>query len=454
MKTRTSPKLLAFLLCIPLLLSALPLSASAVEDATPSMSEATSVYLYHVERMRAVLSKDEEKSVGAGSTVKIMAGLLLCEALEKRQNEVVEITADMMQEVPDAPGFSLKLREGDLLTVRQLLYAAVCASYNDAFYLLGAYAFGSTDTFLEEMNRRADAMDLEKTLYTDVTGINPGSTTSAKDLAQVATEAYETPFYMELCSTDSFRLSTDRINRLLYNRNALISTQGGAVTKYYNEACAGLSAGTTPADGNCVVTSATHESETYLCIVLGGRETDTAEYGYIITNRLLDWVYKTYSYVEVLSSEEDICTVPVTVSDLVGEVPVRTKESFSAYLPSTVDAEAEVTYSIRLTSPTLEAPFAEETFVGYVAVLYDGQVLATLPLYTTAGAERSVFMGTMQDLQNFLLKRSVLAALIFFAVSLVAWITVEIIASRRRRNKWNKYFNNKIQLPPNKFDRR
>ena len=109
MKARTSPKMLAFFLCVLLLLSALPLSASAEETQTPSASEATAVSLYHVERMRSVFSKDEDKSVGAGSTVKIMAGLLLCEALEKRQNESVEITADMMQEVPDSPGFSLKL---------------------------------------------------------------------------------------------------------------------------------------------------------------------------------------------------------------------------------------------------------------------------------------------------------------------------------------------------------
>ena len=448
MKIRTPKKMLAFFLALLLFSSLLPLSVYAAEDNTPSMKEASAAYLYHVERMRAVLSKDEGKSVGAGSTVKIMAGLLLCEALENRQNETVEITADMMLEVPASPGYSLRLAAGDSLTVRQLLYASICASYNDAFYLLGAYAFGSTADFLDRMNQRARALSLEKTAYTDVTGINPGSVTCAAELAEVAIEAYETPFYMQICSTDSFRLTTDRFNMVIYNRNALVSTQGGSNTKYYNADCQGLSAGSTPTDGNCVVTAAKHENETYLCIVLGGKETETEEYGYRIANRLLDWVYKTYSYVKVISEDEDICTIPVTVSDRVSEIPVRTKESFSAYLASTVDVSKEVAYSIRLTEQSLEAPVKEDTFVGYVAVLYDGQVLTTLPLYTTQGAERSAFMGAIQDMQDFILQRSVLAALIFFAVALIAWITLEVMISRRRRRKWDKYFSKTIQLPP------
>ena len=454
MKIRTSQKSIAFFLCLLLMFLPLSLPCYAAENNTPSMKESSAAYLYHVERMREVLSKDKEKSVGAGSTVKVMAGLLLCEALEERQGETVKITADMMLEVPASPGYSLRLTVGDKLTVRQLLYAAICASYNDAFYLLGAYTFGSTADFLERMNQRADALSLEKTIYTDVTGINPGSVTCASELAEVAIEAYETPLYMQICSADSFRLTTDRFNMLIYNRNALVSTQGGASTKYYNAYCRGMSAGSTPTDGNCVLTVAKHESETYLCIVLGGKETDGEEFGYRIANRLIDWVYKTYSYVKVISENEDICTIPVTVSDIVSEIPVRTKESYSAYLASTVDIEKEVTYSIRLTSPSLEAPVKEDTFVGYVAVLYDGQVLTTLPLYTTAAAERSAFMGVMQDMQNFILQRSVLAGLIFFALALIAWIVTETVASRRRRRKWDKYFSKTIQLPPDEMKRK
>jgi hypothetical protein len=132
---------------------------------------------------------------------------------------------------------------------------------------------------------------------------------------------------------------------------------------------------------------------------------------------------------------------------------VRTKESFSAYLPVNVDVEKEISYSIRLTADALEAPVEEEAFVGYVAVLYGTQVLATLPLYTTAGAERSTFMGAMNDMQDFILKRSVLAGMIFFAVTLIAWITVEAIAARRKKRRWDKYFTNKIQLSPDQLRR-
>ena len=117
-----------------------------------------------------------------------------------------------------------------------------------------------------------------------------------------------------------------------------------------------MSAGSTSADGNCVVTVAKHGNESYLCIVLGGLEIDGVEFGYRIANRLIDWVYETYSYVEVITPEVTVCTVPVTVSDFTTEIAVRVKESFYAYLPQNAELGKDVTYSIRLNQEALEAP--------------------------------------------------------------------------------------------------
>ena len=210
-----------------------------------------------------------------------------------------------------------------------------------------------------------------------------------------------------------------------------------------------MSAGYTQKGGNCVVTVATHNGESYLCIVLGGLDTEKVNYGYTVANRLIDWAYKNYANMEVLSPKTLICTVPVTVSDLVTEVEIRAKDSVVAYLPLGLEIGKDIQYSIRLTHTTLEAPVTEGTFVGYVAVIYNGTVLTTAPLYTAGSAERSGFIGRLKNIEEWTSNRAVLAGLIFFVVALIAWIVTENVIRSRRRKKWDKYFSDKMVLPPN-----
>ena len=448
---RTIFRALAFCLLL-LLLFPLTLSVSSAEEntATPSLEEVGAAYLYHLERGTAVLQKNESDPIGAGSTVKIMAGLLFCEALANRLSEKIEITPDLIAAVPAAPGYALRIEMGDVFTAEQLLYAALCGSFNDAYYILAAYTYGSTNALLSKMNRRAGELGAQDTLFRDITGIQGTSQTTPRDLCRIAVEAYENDLYMRFCDTEAYVLNTQRIVRTIYNRNALISTQGGTVTKYYDKNCYGMSAGSTPEDGNCVVTAAKHADATYLCITLGGKETDNTEFGYVVAKRMIGWVSDTFAYIEVLSSDKDVASIPVEVSDLVTEIPLRTRESYAAYIPRGTNIEKEITFSIRLESDTLEAPVEKDTFVGYVAIVYQGQTLKTLPLYTTASAERSNFIGAMRLMQDMIGNRAVLVGIIFFVLSMTVWIITEVSISRRRKHRWDKYFSSKIELPREK----
>ena len=68
--------LLCSLFLIPLL--SVPTTASTSESPVPSMENAASVWFSHLESDRLVASKDVDVNVGAGSSVKVMSGLLLC----------------------------------------------------------------------------------------------------------------------------------------------------------------------------------------------------------------------------------------------------------------------------------------------------------------------------------------------------------------------------------------
>jgi AraC-like DNA-binding protein len=99
---RTLLRALAFCLLLFLLFPvATTVSFAEESKATPSLEEVGAAYLYHLERGTAVLQKNESDPIGAGSTVKIMAGLLFCEALANRLSEKIEITPELIAAISD-----------------------------------------------------------------------------------------------------------------------------------------------------------------------------------------------------------------------------------------------------------------------------------------------------------------------------------------------------------------
>ena len=445
MRMNTLFRIACLLTSLLLLLCSFALPSLAAPIAKPSMDEASSVYLKHLQSGLVVCSKDEGYLVGAGSTVKIMAGLLFCEKFEAYSQEQIAITEELYDAIPRSHGRSLKLTVGEITTIEHLLYAAICGSYNDAFYVLAALASGSVDAFIAEMNARTTAMGLSNTVFEDVTGIVDGSRTTAEEVAQIALVAYQNRYYMAICNTISFEYFSSLKSQTVYNNNKMICVYQDQ--KYYNKKCIGMNAGSTTRDGNCVVTFAHKDEQTYVCVVMGGKEIDGIEFGYRIANRVIDWVFDSYSYMQILAPNTKICTVDVTVSDTVSSLDVIAKDSLHAYLPKGLELGKDITYSIRLTEPELEAPVQKDQFVGYVAILYDGQVLGTAPLYTVGEASRSSIGSGLGAIRLWLENRAVIAGIAFFVVGVTAYIIVEYVLQRRRHNRWDRYFSDKVELP-------
>ena len=397
------------LISLLLLLCTFTVSSSADVTPPPSMDEVSSVYLKHLESDLVVCSKDEDYLVGAGSTVKIMAGLLLCEKLEAYSQEQISITQELYDSIPRSHGRSLKLAIDETTTLEHLLYAAICGSYNDAYYVLATFVSGSIENFVAEMNARAIEMGLVSTVFEDVTGIVDGSRTTAKEVAQIALVAYQNPYYMAICNTVSVEYFSSLKSQNIYNNNKLICVYQDQ--KYYNKKCIGMNAGSTTRDGNCVVTFARQNNQTYVCVVMGGKEVDGIEFGYRVANRVIDWAFNSYSYIQILAPNTKICSINVTVSDTASSLDVIAKDSLYAYLPRGLEIGNDITYSIRLTETELEAPVKNDQFVGYVAVLYDGEVLGTASLYTVGEASRSSISSGLGAIRLWLENRAVIAGI-------------------------------------------
>lgn len=441
MKHTAAVRFVAWVLMLLLPLSTV-LSVCGETADEPDLSEAQAVYLYHMESASLILAKNEQQTLPAGSTVKVLSGLLLCELLADRSDEAVLITSEMLYGVQ---GFHYGLRAGEIYTVEELLYLAVCASYNDAYQALAVLSCDTTEDFLTQMRAKAVALGAQNAYFGDVCGVDDSSSVSADELARIALAATQNELFMKISATQKY----DCQGHWLYNRNALISAKTTA--SYYNGKCRGMSAGSTDRAGNCVVTLAKKDGDSYLCIVLGGKETEDTQFGYRIANRVIDWVYDTYTYMNIITPDTVICSIPVESSDLTEEVEVRTDQTVSWRLPAGSTIGTDITYSIRLLSPTLEAPVTEGTFVGYVSVIYKGEILTTVRLYTAGTAERSALIDSFLGIRRLTQNRAVLAGIIFFIVALLSWLIAEYVLAKRRKNRWKKYFDKKAEFSNDLF---
>ncbi|MBR7184348.1 MAG: D-alanyl-D-alanine carboxypeptidase [Clostridia bacterium] len=431
----TFTRFLAALLACLCLLAMLPVAASAAEP--PDTTHAKGVYLYNLENEEVILAQNEHTVIYPASTTKIMTGLVAVEALAGRLDERVTVTAEMLKGVT---GNNIALKAGETVTVRDMLYAALCGGYNDACAVLAHLVGGSTVGFVKLMNDRAAALGADSTHYTNPSGMHHADMiTTTADTAKIALAATHLPLYMEITSAAKYTMPATNISyeRNIYNRNYLIARNKEVI--YYYAAARGLNSGSTTEGGYCLATTAEQNGLTYLCIVMGGEEVEGKITSYTIARSLLDWVFDAYGYVTVLDTGRMVCEVPVTLSEKVDYVTLHPETAMQHYLPTDLDLETALTYSYKITSASLTAPVEEGQVAGFITVSYGDELLGTVNLITKNAVERSDFLYLMSRIQAFSRSRFFVATVIAAVVLTVIYIFGTAIYRYRRAQRQQRY---------------
>ena len=426
-----------FCFFIVIIAAVMALPSFAVPEI-PDMSGAKAVYLYNVEQKLVMAEKDANAEMYPASTTKIMTGLVALDALSGRLGEAVTVTEDMLKGVS---GNNIKLKAGEKVTVLDMLYATICGGANDAAAVLAHAVCGSTDGFVELMNKKAEELGALDTHYTNVSGIHDSTmVTTAYDTFLVAKAASENSLFVELSSESKYEMPKTNLSqeRNVYNKNFLISRY--SETKYYNKYAKGLNSGSTAQGGYCLATCTENNGQTYICVVLGAEEIDGNICSYTVANSLIEWAYSSYGYVEILAENRLVCEVSVDLSEDVDYVTLRPADSLTVFLPLDTDLEKDLVYSHKVTSPRLEAPVEEGQVAGFISVELDGEVLGTVDLVAMNKVERSEFLYGLKRIRDFTTSRPFVITAITFVVLLVVYIFGTAIyrskpAHRRHRHR-------------------
>lgn len=430
-------KYIALLSALLVLISALtvPSAADGADAAVPPEIEGcASYYLYNFENNRVLASSNTDTPVYPASAVKLMTGIVAAEALGDQLDRRITVTSNMLA---DAAGNKLGLVAGEEVSVRDMLYACLEGGANDAALVLAHTVAGSTDEFVSLMNTKAALLGAYDTHYTNPTGLHDDAmVTTAADTAIIAKYVAGIPLLCEITSSQKYVMEKTNLKdfRNIYNRNCLISKFYDTYdTPYRYERATGMNAGSTSRSGSVVIATAKNSDGdlSYLAVLMGAYSDESVNYAYAGAVALFDWAFSAWDYLDVLSEEELICEIPVTLSSAVDSVALSPKTGLRVYLPTSTDMETELEYSYTTLYDSLPAPIRKGESAGAVTVLYKGEVIGSAELVTTIDIERSELLYTLSQIEEFTSSRFFIGTLVAAVVLTAAYI----LLNARVKNK-------------------
>jgi D-alanyl-D-alanine carboxypeptidase len=152
-------------------------------------------------------SSGEQKPVPIASVAKVMtAYLILREHPLKSGEDGPKILIDQAaQDQSDAGQEStVDVTKGDKLTEREALESILIASANNVARLLARWDAGSEKAFVQKMNDAAEDLGMKNTTYTDPSGLNNTTVSTAVDQVKLAKAAMQQPAFREVATMMSY----------------------------------------------------------------------------------------------------------------------------------------------------------------------------------------------------------------------------------------------------------
>ena len=416
--------------------------APAFADYDPGFDvDAESVYLINLDTGKVIYEKDADKKIYPASTTKIMTALLALENIPDLDAPQIELKL-YIQNALSGTGASLAgILRGESFSPRELLYASMLPSGNEAAMMLGDYVGdGSLDYFAEMMNERAAELGAANTHFVNASGMHDDDHyTTAYDMYLITKAALENETFRQIVSTRYYYAGEDQNgNPLHWNTTNFLISPGST---YYYPYATGVKTGTTDEAGRCLVSTAEKNGYHYLMVMMGAPQYDSngekLEENMVFKQSiaLYDWAFGSFSNKTLIEKDLGVGEVPLKLARGGKDyLLIKSGEVFTDLLPNEIEASS-ITLELDLPA-VVNAPVKEGEQVGTIRLMLAGEEIGSVPAVAAEQADASLIATLIDKFKR--LFRSFLAKFIvvFVALSIIAYITVTIL---RGRNK-NRYY--------------
>ncbi len=328
----------------------------ALDSPGKQLDTANAVILYELNTGTMVYTYNADKQVNPTGLVKLLTVLV---ALEHGDlNEVVTVKQATLNTVA-VGSKSARLKSGEEITLRDLLYCVMVYSANDACAVIAAHIGGNQEGFVAMMNDKAKALGCNDSHFTNAHGLHEEENyTTARDICRIADAALENDHFRAMFTAESYTVpATNKSEaRTLWTGNHMMSTHTNRI--HFDSRVTGGKTGATDQAGRCLVATAESGGMEIMTVLMGAVPVYSADglsverYGSFEETRvLLDFAFANYEFRQIFLPGQVLCQFPVQGgANSVAAGPV---DGAMTVLPKVLEPGALVWQQ---ESPALQAP--------------------------------------------------------------------------------------------------
>ena len=411
------------------------------------LKTAQAAFIYEMNTGTVVYSLNPDLNLSPGALAKLVTAIVAIENSDL--DKVITVNSMSYKTLPgSAVRVNAGLKEGEEMTLRDLLHCMIMEWANDAAVTIAESVGGTQDNFVKMMNEWVKEAGCVDTKFTNCHGISaPEARSNARDLVRIYQKACRNTKFKELLATTAYTIDpTNKTEtaRSLQAKNYLMEER---VLSRYNYK--GVTTGFAPYGenyGGHLLCTAEKNGMSYLIVVLGAVR-EFASNGWSVTYygnyeeawTLLDFAFDGYKICRLL--QENQAMYQFTVAGGENQVVAQSNVSMDAILP--INARMKnLLYKYTIKNGGLTAPISKGQTIATLQIWYQNSCIAETELHAmstvraVADQELNIQKGGSgggADLKSVLAFIGVVCLVIL--VPLVGYLAVNYIRRASARNK-------------------
>jgi len=407
-----------------------PLSAAAAESARyelPFDPIAESYLLVSLDTGEVVFEKNAHVQRTPASLTKMLTTYVAMKYTDDLDATTVTQTTRHTDELYGMNSSTADIRNGETLTMRQLLYAMMLPSGNEAANMVADHiGNGSRSNFCMLMNTEAKRIGCTDTNFSNPHGLfSDNHYTTAWDMYLIAKACYETPGFMDIATTVHYYLPANTRHAEKYLISSTILMQNKGYPSLYRDYVQGMKTGSTEEAGRNFVTVCEADGERYILVVMGAPyyRDDGSKYttaAFEAAAQIMDHFFSEYSLKPANGLEAPVTEVALRyVKDRDNLLLYPAGEIYSV-LPNNVDESAfQKVFNV---PEQVYAPINAGDVVGTVSYYIAGDLVGTTDLIAAESFERDTLIFLIEKLQEIATSLYFKVVLVVTAVLVIALV--------------------------------